>query len=114
MKHKPKGSEDLRNMRDPKSDKAVIQIIRTVGNGHKVTGPFYNGIKKGVRQMMPFLQDYTVYSSADLLGFWSELNSAEIRMAELVIAEQVRRGEYALRAATLGANGPTVFVKLPK
>lgn len=99
-------------MRHPELSKDELRISVPLDSGFTAPLPFYLLIQENVCQVMPFLEDYTIYFSEDLLEFWSKLNSAETRMAELVIAEQIRRGEYALRAATLGANGPTVFVKM--
>lgn len=111
MKLRNKGSEDLQKMRDPDSDKAFIKTSRRVAGGYVIHGPFYIGISKGVRQMIPFLEYGYTYSPAQLLGFWSELNSAEARIAELVIAHQVQHGELALIAAKRGANGFATYMR---
>lgn len=114
MKNKSIINKILRKMRSKKSSKYALKNGVQLDSGLIAPFYFYLFILEYVSQMMPILQDYTVYRSADLLEFWSELNSTEARMAELAIAEQIRQGALSLCAATLGVNGSTVFIKLPK
>lgn len=102
-------SNVLYKTRNPETSTKGIQIYRCINKRYVVPERFYGLIGIGVRQMMPFLGYGHTYSPAQLLGFWSELNSAEARIAEFVIAHQVQRGELALVAAKRGANGSATY-----
>lgn len=84
-----------------------LQIFCGLPGGFSVHADFWGLIKRAIREVVPFLWSGNEYAIEQLLGsqFWRALNGAEARMANLCVAEMVRKGELALTVAGRDHNG---------
>lgn len=84
-----------------------LQLYCGLPGGFSVHSDFWALIRRAIREVMPFLWHGNEYAIEQLLGTecWRELNGAEARMAELCLAEMVRKGEVTLTLAGRDRSG---------
>ena len=99
-------------MRDP-APSSKLELYLVTGTDFHVPWVFANLIQTRVSAVMPFLMPDSEYTPAQLLGLdlWSALNSAEARMAGLVIAGLAKRGELDLTLVGSDAEGAAAFMR---
>lgn len=100
MNSKTKLRSLLHTLRHP-APSSKLQLVIVTGKDFNVPWAFVRLIQRRVAEMLPFLQPDLAYTPVQLVGsdIWSELNSGEARMAVLVLADMVKRGELALTFA---------------
>lgn len=87
-------------MRNPVPS-STLQISYGLPGGLRVPLAYWALIRGRIKAIIPFLSHDKEYKPQFLLGssFWRALNHAETRIANLCVAEMVRKGELPLKVA---------------
>lgn len=97
-------------MRNPVPS-SKLQIFYGLPGGLRVPLGYWQLIRGRIRAILPFLSHDKEYKPQFLLGssFWSALNNAETRIANLCVAEMVRKGELPLKVADNTSGIPAKY-----
>lgn len=97
-------------MRNPVPS-SKLQIVYGLPGGLCVPCGYWELIRGRIRAILPFLSHDKEYKPQFLLGssLWNSLNNAETRIANLCVAEMVRKGELPLKVANKNSRVPAKY-----